>query len=97
MYLEIKSPHAGTPFSFHFDFGVADKSHNVRVSVSNLFKAFNTSNGFVVQVPLELKTDRWTVVVIDILDLLKRSQLFPAHYKVEGAFSLKSITLCANI
>ncbi len=47
--------------------------------------------------PLELRTDRWSVVVLDISDLLKRSQLFPAHYKIEGAFSLKSITLCANI
>jgi hypothetical protein len=48
MYLEVKSPHSGSPFSFHFDYGVAEKSHNVRLSVSNLFKTFNTSNGFVV-------------------------------------------------
>lgn len=73
LYLEIKSPHAGTPFSFHFDFGVAERAHNVRVSISNLFKSFNTSNGFVIQVPLELKTETWTIVVIDLNELLRRS------------------------
>lgn len=67
IYLEVKSPNSGTPFTMHFDFGVADKAHNVRISVSNLFKHFQTSNGFVIQAPLELKTDRWTVVCLDLL------------------------------
>lgn len=40
IYLEVKSPNSGTPFTVHFDFGVADKAHNVRLSVSNLFKHF---------------------------------------------------------
>lgn len=48
IYLEVKSPHSGNPFSLHFDFGMAERSHNVRISVSNLFKNLNTSNGFVI-------------------------------------------------
>ncbi len=66
----MKSSNSGTPFTIHFDFGVADRAHNVRISVSNLFKGANTSNGFVVQVPLELRTEKWTVVCLDICDIL---------------------------
>ena len=38
LYLEVKSPSTGVPFSLHFDFGMAERSHNLRLSVSNLFK-----------------------------------------------------------
>lgn len=48
IYLEVKTKSQGSPFTMHFDFGIAERSHNVRVSISNLFKSFNTSNGFVV-------------------------------------------------
>jgi len=47
IYLQVKSPKHGLPFSYHIDFGMAERSHGVRISVSNLFKNFNTSNGFV--------------------------------------------------
>ena len=56
-----------------FGFGMAERSHGIRISISNLFKNFNTSNGFVAQVPLELKNNCWTVVVLDIYELLKKS------------------------
>jgi hypothetical protein len=36
-------------------------------------------------------------VVIDFVDLIKRSELLPANYNVEGAHSLKSIMLCSNV
>jgi hypothetical protein len=73
VYLEVKCPRHGLPFSYHLDLGLAERSHGIRISVSNLFKNFNTSNGFVAQVPLELKNNCWTVVVLDIYELLKRS------------------------
>ena len=73
IYLELKSGNSGTPFTIHFDFGLADRAHNLRISVSNLFKAFNTSNGFVIQVPLELRTERWTVVCLDVSDIIAKS------------------------
>jgi hypothetical protein len=47
IYFEVKSVNSGTPFSLHLDYGVAERAHNLRVSVSNLFKSFSTSNGFV--------------------------------------------------
>jgi hypothetical protein len=40
LYLQVKSV-AGAPFSLHFDFGMQERGHNVRISVSNLFKSFN--------------------------------------------------------
>ena len=48
-----------------------------------------------VQVPLDLHQERWAVACLDVQELL--SGLFPAHYSVEGAHILKSITLCAHI
>jgi hypothetical protein len=49
------------------------------------------------QVPLEVRSEKWTVACLDITELLKRSQLFPSTFNVEGAHSLKSMTLCSNI
>jgi hypothetical protein len=37
------------------------------------------------------------VAVLDIQDLLKKSSIFPSSYSFEGAYSLKSMTLCASI
>jgi len=47
IYVQLKST-AGAPFSIHFDFEMQERGHNVRLSVSNLFKSFNQSNGFVI-------------------------------------------------
>lgn len=71
--MEVKSTNNGTPFTMHFDFGFAERDHNTRISVSNLFKNFNTSNGFVIHTPLELKSERWTVVCLDVVDIVKKS------------------------
>ena len=65
--------------------------------MSNLFKSFNTSNGFVAQVPLELRSERWSVVVLDLEETLRKSQLFPSTYPLEQAHTIKSLTLCANV
>lgn len=97
IYIELKSVHSGNPFTMHLDFGIAEKAHNVRISVSNLFKQFQTSNGNVIQTPLELKTERWTIVCLDLLQIFKKSDLFPPTYKIEGAHSLKSIMLCSSM
>ena len=96
LYLQVKST-SGAPFSLHFDYGFAERGHNVRVSVSNLFKSFNQSNGFVIQVPLDLRLERWTVVCLDLVEIFHRSGVFPPSYQIEGAHALKSATLCANI
>ena len=85
-YLQIKLPMHGQAFSFHLDLVMAERSHGIRISVSNLFKNFNQSNGFVAQVPLELKNNCWTVVVLDLYDLLKKSQILPQTYLIEGSY-----------
>lgn len=75
---------------------MAERSHGVRLSVSNLFKNFSTSNGFVAQIPLELKNNCWTIVVIDIIETLKRSNILPSTYLLDGSYQVRSITVCAN-
>lgn len=56
----------------------------------------STQNGFVLQVPLNLDLDRWTVVVFDMISLLQLSRLLPENYLLEGSYQIKSLTLCAN-
>jgi hypothetical protein len=69
----------------------------LRISVSNLFKNFNTSNGNVIHIPLEsVKTQKWAVVCIDIQETLQKSGFFQSNYKIDGCHQLKSMTLCAN-
>ena len=76
---------------------MAERSHGIRISVSNLFKNFNTSNGFVAQVPLDLKHNCWTVVVLDIYEILKKSNILPPTYLIDGSYQVRSINLCANL
>lgn len=96
IYFQVKCPRHGLPFSYHVDLGMADRSHGVRLSVSNLFKNFNTSNGFVAQIPLELKNNCWTILVIDVIETLKKSQILPKTYMLEGSYQIRSLTVCAN-
>jgi WD repeat-containing protein 90 len=65
---------------------MAERSHGVRVSVSNLFKNFQQSNGFVAQVPLELKNNCWSVVVLDLYEILRRSGILPSTYMIDGSY-----------
>lgn len=92
----MKCPRHGLPFSYHIDLAMAERSHGVRISISNLFKNFNTSNGFVAQVPLELKNNCWTVLVIDLYEILKQSSILPSTYLIEGSYQVRSINVCAN-
>ena len=75
---------------------MADKSHGVRISSSNLYKQVSTQNGFVLQLPLNLDVDRWTVICFDLYSLLKMSRLLPSTYIIEGSYQIKSMTICAN-
>lgn len=96
MYFQVKCPRHGLPFSYHVDLAMAEWSHGIRLTISNLFKNFSTANGFVVQMPLELKNNCWTVVVIDIIETLKRSSILPSTYLLGGSYLVKSVTICAN-
>jgi hypothetical protein len=80
LYLQAKTPLSSSPFSFHFDLQLAERSHGIRISASNLYKTLTTQNGFVLQVPLNLDMNRWTVAVFDIYELLKVSGLLPGNY-----------------
>ena len=70
LYLMAKTPSSASPFSFHFDLQMAEQTTGIRISASNLYKQISVQNGFVIQVPLNLDQDRWTVSVFDIYDLL---------------------------
>lgn len=56
--------------AIHMDLKFAEMSNMVRISASNLYKKVSVQNQFVLQVPLNLDVDRWTVVVFDIYELL---------------------------
>lgn len=45
--------------------------------------------------PLNLDVNRWTVVVLDIYELLKISGLLPVSYQIQGCYQIKQIMLCA--
>lgn len=96
LYWQVKSTSANSPFSFHFDLNMAEKTHGIRISASNLYKTISTQNGFVIQVPVNLDLNRWTVVVFDIFELLRVSGLLSATYIIDGSYQIKSITLCAS-
>ena len=96
LYLQVKAPISSVPFSFHIDLNLCDRSHGIRLSASNLYKQVSTQNGFVMQIPLNLDTDRWTVIVFDVISLLKASRLLPVNYIIEGSYQIKGLTLCAN-
>ena len=89
----MKAPVATSPVSLHFDLQMAERHENIRVSASNLFKDFATQNGFVLQVPLSLDVNRWTIVVFDIYNLLQMSNLLPATYTIHGSYKIKSLTM----
>ena len=40
--------------------------------------------------------DRWTVIVFDIINILKMSRLLPPGYIIEGSYQIKGLTICAN-
>ena len=96
LYLQVKMPISSAPFSFHIDLQMAERTHGIRISASNLYKQVSTQNSFVLQLPLNMDVDRWTVVVFDIISLLKMSRLLPNSYIIEDSYQIKSLTLCAN-
>jgi WD repeat-containing protein 90 len=95
LYLQAKAPVSSNPFSFHIDLIMAERSHGIRISASNLYKSMSTQNGFSIQVPLNLDMNRFTVVVLDIYDILKQSKLLPNDYQIPGSYQIKSIMICA--
>lgn len=96
LYLQVKAPVSSVPLSFHMDLNMSDRPGGIRISASNLYKQVSTQNDFVVQIPLNLDMDRWTVIVFDLINILKMSRLLPQGYTIEGSYQVKSLTLCAN-
>jgi hypothetical protein len=38
IYVQLKAPATASPLSFHIDLQLTDRSHNIRLSASNLYK-----------------------------------------------------------
>ena len=45
--------------------------------------------------PLNLDMNRFTVVVFDIVEILRQSQLLPVDFIIQGGYQIKSIMICA--
>lgn len=86
LYLQAKAPVSSQPLSVHIDFSLCDRVKGLRISASNLYKQVSTQNDFVVQIPLNLDMDRWTVIVFDIINILKMSRLLPPGYIIESSY-----------
>ena len=95
LYLQVKVPYSSTPFSFHVDLQLQGKPTTIRISCSNLYKQMTTQNNFCLQTPLNLDMDRWTVVVLDLVELIKQSGLTEVNYQVKDSFTIKQILICA--
>ena len=54
----------------HLDYMVSD-TRLTRISLSNIYKDFKNVNGSSLQIPLNIQTDRWTVVVVSVAELLE--------------------------
>ena len=48
LYLQVKMPISSAPFSFHIDLQMAERTHGIRISASNLYKTVSTQNNFVI-------------------------------------------------
>lgn len=48
IYLQVKVPRYSQPFSYNIDLALAKRSSVIRISISNLFKTFQNSNGFII-------------------------------------------------
>ena len=68
----------------------------VRLSASNLFKSLNVINDFVIQIPLNLEVNRWTVIVFDIYQILLLSGILPPDYLIANNFEVKQITITSS-
>jgi hypothetical protein len=94
-YFQMKAPTSSSPFSFHLDLALKDRATGVRISCSNLYKRLSSHNQFSLQVPINLSLNQWSVVVLDLVQLLKVSGLLPPEYMIAGSFKVKQIMLCA--
>ena len=86
IYVQIKAPSSSTPLVFHIDLIMRDRAEGMRVSCSNLYNKISSQNDFCLQVPLNLDLNRWTVVVLDMYELLKKCKFLPSTYMIQNCY-----------
>ena len=96
VYIQLKQASSTLPMIHHFDLQMADRAQGIRISVSNLIKKISVQNNYVIQVPLTMDLNRWTVAVLDVYNILQLSGLLPPTYMIGGSYQIKQIILCAS-
>lgn len=66
-----------------------------KISLSTIYKEFKNINGSSLQIPLNIQPDKWTVVCIDIGQLLTDNNIFIAGQK-QQSFFLRSFQICST-
>ena len=78
--------------NFCFDLNIQLNSKAFKTLFSTFYKSVKVSQQKVVQLPLELKSSKWTVMVVDLYGLCEK------HFsnEVRMSFRLESVTVRAN-
>lgn len=95
IYLEIKSI-KNLPFYIHLDFLLAD-GNRLNLHLGNQYKKIERKE-MSIFVPLKKITKKWTIIVLDMHNLLKKMDMSP-YYKIKRnhEFELIKGKLCANL
>jgi hypothetical protein len=74
VYLLLSKPD-GKNCTIHLDYMV-NETRLTKISLSNIYKSFKNLNGSSLQIPLNMQPDRWTVVCINVYELLEQNKIF---------------------
>jgi len=55
---------------------MVNETRLTKISLSNIYKDFKNINGSSMQIPLNIQSDRWTVVCINVEELLESNNIF---------------------
>jgi hypothetical protein len=88
IYLLLNKPD-GKNCVMHIDYMV-NETRLAKISLSNIYKEFKNINGSNFQIPLNIQSDRWTLVCIGVSDLLEK-------YCSPKTFMLRSFQICSTI
>lgn len=78
----------------HFDY-IVNETRTVRLSLSNLYKEFKNMNGTSLQLPLQLQSNKWHLVCVNIQNILETNKVFSSSQPQK--FLLRSFQVCASV
>ena len=93
VYILLNKPD-GKNCVLHLDYMV-NETRLTKISLSNIYKDFKNINGSSLQIPLNIQSDRWTVVCINVEELLESHHIFLPNQSKQ--FLLRSFQICSTV